>query len=214
MFYPHSQRNQPILLVSDKDLLQRDRIRSLSFHMTGFSAEGHTSAYDRAYTEHGRNHKSQGFSHVFTLCKTVHKGILYSAQTISHQDLLSRLWKFLCWSEKVYSPDTVVKKATVKYDATWLLDLIDFVLAHWCGIHQLLRPGSLRPNKYQVMIWLSVLAFSNKILMVVLETFAAFYVIPAMAACMPPSRSLFQPTKGYVLDENLLKSRVQAVLRN
>ncbi|KAL6232229.1 hypothetical protein BDW75DRAFT_24254 [Aspergillus navahoensis] len=134
MFYPHSQRNQPILPVSDKDLLQRDRIRSSSFRTTGFGAEGHTSAYDRAYTERGRNHKSQGFSRVFTLCKTVHEGILHSAQTISHQDLPSRLWKFLCQSEKVYSPDRVVEKATVKYDATWLLNPIDFVSAHWLGL--------------------------------------------------------------------------------
>ncbi|KAL4994276.1 hypothetical protein BDV10DRAFT_189152 [Aspergillus recurvatus] len=214
MFFPHSQRNPPLLPVSNKDLLQRDRIRSSSFRTIGFGAEGHTSAYDGRYTERGRNHKTQGFFRVFTLCKTIHEETLHSARTINHQDLLSHIWEFLCQSENVYGPDIVVEKAKVKYDASWLLNPVDFVSAYWCGIHQLLRSGPLRPNKYQVMLWLSVLAFSDKIPMAVLETLAAFYVVPTMAACMPPSRPSFQPTKGYAPDENVLKSQMQSVLRN
>ncbi|KAF7139739.1 hypothetical protein CNMCM5793_007809 [Aspergillus hiratsukae] len=214
IFYPHSQQNQPILPVSDKNLLQRDRIRSSSFRTSGFGAEGHTSIFDDSYTERGRNHQSEGFSRVFTLCKTIHEGTLHSARTITDQDLLSHIWGFLCMPEEVHGPAMVVEKAMVKYDATWLLDPVDFVSAHWCGIHQLLRSGTTRPNKHQVMIWLSVLAFSDKIPMAVLETFAAFYVIPTMAACRPPSRPSFQPTKGYALNKNVLKSQIQSVTRD
>lgn len=214
MFYPHSQRNQPILPVSDKDLLQRGRIRSSSFRTSGFGAEGHTSTFDGPYTERGRNHQSEGFSRVFTLCKTIHEGTLHSARTITDQDLLSHIWGFLCLPEEVHGPAMVVEKATVKYDATWLLDPVDFVSVHWCGIHQLLCSETTRPNKHQVMIWLSVLAFSDKIPMAVLEMFAAFYVIPTMAACRPPSRPSFQPTKGYSLNKNVLKFQIQSVTRD
>jgi hypothetical protein len=214
MFYPHSQRNQPILPVSNEDLLQRDRIRSSSFRTSGFGAEDHTSAFDDPYTERGRDHQSEGFFRVFTLCKTIHEGTRHSARTIADQDLLLHIWEFLCLPEEVHGPAMMVEKAMVKYDATWLLDPVDFVSAHWCGIHQLLRSGTTRPNKHQVMIWLSVLAFSNKIPMAVLETFAAFYVVPTMAACRPPSRPSFQPTKGYALNKNVLKSQIQSVTRD
>ncbi|KAJ9257552.1 hypothetical protein DTO195F2_5534 [Paecilomyces variotii] len=214
MFYPHSQWNQPILPVSDKILLQRDRIRSSSFRTSGFGAEGHTSTFDDPYTERGRNHQSEGFSRVFTLCKTIHEGTLHSARTITDQDLLSDIWCFLCLPEAVHGPAMVVEKAKVKYDATWLLDPVDFVSAHWCGIHQLLGSGTTRPNKHQVMIWLSALAFSDKIPMAVLETFAAFYVIPTMTAYRPPSRPSFQLTKGYELNKNVLKSQIQSVMRD
>ncbi|KAL4737892.1 hypothetical protein BDV11DRAFT_171491 [Aspergillus similis] len=214
MFYPHSQGDQPILPVSNKDLLQRDQIRSSTFRITGFGAESHTSAFDVRYTERGRNHQSEGFSRVFSLCKTIHERTLHSAQTINNQHLLSQIWEFLCQSEEVYGPDMVVDKANIKYDATWLLNPVDFVSAHWCGIHQLLRPGPSRPNRYQVMIWLSAMAFSNKIQMAVLETFAAFYVIPDMDSCRPPSRPSFQPPKGCVLDENMLKFQIQSAKRS
>ncbi|KAL4749322.1 hypothetical protein BDW72DRAFT_214126 [Aspergillus terricola var. indicus] len=213
MFYPHSQINQPVLRFSNQDLLQRDRIRSSAFRITGFGAEVHTSAFDVRYTERGRDHQSEGFSRVFSLCKTINEGSLHSPQTISHENLLSKIWEFLCRADEVYGPDVVVNKAEVKYDATWLLNPVNFVSAHWCGIHQILRPGPTRPNRYEVMIWLSAIAYSDKIPMAVLETFAAFYIIPAMDSCRPPSRPSFQPTKGCVLNENVLKSQIQSAMR-
>ncbi|KAL4861979.1 hypothetical protein BDV12DRAFT_207643 [Aspergillus spectabilis] len=213
MFYPYSQQNQPILPVFDEDLLQRDRIRSSSFRTSGFGAEGHTSAFDKPYTERGRNHQSEGFSRVFTLCKTIQEGTLHLARTMNDQDLLSHIWGFLCLPEEVHGPDMLIKEAKVKYDATWLLDPVDFISAHWCGFHQLLCSETTRPNKYQVMIWLSALAFSDKIPIAVLETLAAFYVVPTMEACRPPSRPSFQPTKGYMPDKNVLKSQIHSVKR-
>ncbi|KAL4812455.1 hypothetical protein BDW67DRAFT_193625 [Aspergillus spinulosporus] len=214
MFYPHSERNRANLPFSNQDLLRRDRIRSSAFRISGFGAECHTSAFDVQYRERGRNHQSEGFSRVFSLCKTIHEGTLHFAQVIDDQHRTSVIWDLLCQSEKVYGPDVVVDKKKVKYDATWLLNPVDFVSAHWFGIHQILCQGPTQPTRYQVMIWLSAMAFSNKIPMAVLETLAAFYVIPALESCRPPSRTSYRPTEGYLLKEKVLKSRMQLAMRS
>ena len=214
MFYSHSQRNQLTLPSSNKNLLQRDRIRSSSFRTTGFGAEDHTSAYDSRYSQRGRNYRSEGFSRVFSLSKTIHEETLHSDRKRTNSDLIPQIWEFLCEPEKVYGPGRLVDEDEVKYNATWLLDPADLVSTHWCGIHKLLCSGTSRPNKYQVMIWLSTLAFSDEIPMAVLEMLAAFYIIPTMANYRPPSISVFHPTEGYVMNENVLKSKVESFMRD
>ncbi|KAL4918900.1 hypothetical protein BDW62DRAFT_200299 [Aspergillus aurantiobrunneus] len=212
IFYPDSQRNQPRLPSVNEELLQRACIRSSSFRVTGFGAEDYTATHDRQYSERGRNYQSKECSRVFTLCKTVNEKIPSSSWSISHQDLFSRLWDFFASSDKVHGPQVVVRERNIHYDATWILDPVEFISTHWCGIHHLLC-SETSPQKYQVMIWLSALVFSNKIPMSVLEALAALYVIPGMVTLMPPSRDLFQPLQGYEISTFDLNSVIQPTKR-
>ncbi|KAL4786748.1 hypothetical protein BJX76DRAFT_365241 [Aspergillus varians] len=213
IFYPDYEINQPELPSMDGDLLRRARVRSSSFRGPGFGAEDHTSTYDCPYSERGRNYQSEECSRVFTLCKTIYEKTPSSSQQMIYQNFLSCLWEFVSQSDKVHGPDALLPTTTIKYDATSLLDPVEFVSAHWCSIHRYLCSATARPNKHRVMIWLSVLAFSQKIPMPVLETLAALYVIPKMATFMPPSRQSFEPTKGYELEENVLRSNIQPAKR-
>ncbi|KAL4884182.1 hypothetical protein BJY04DRAFT_225986 [Aspergillus karnatakaensis] len=196
MFYPDSQASQHTLPSVNEPLLRRDNIRSSSFRTSGFGAEAHTTEQDHRYTERGRDYQSEQCSRVFALCKTLYDE-LPSTEVISETSLLSTIWTFLS------EPDEIT------YDATWLLKEASTLLStKWCSAHQLLSLNTGRPNKYQVMIWLSTLTLPNKIDLTILKVFAALYIIPDMATIEPPSQLSFNPQKGYELRESELRSRI------
>ncbi|KAF9894652.1 hypothetical protein FE257_006540 [Aspergillus nanangensis] len=212
MFAQESQLEQPPLPYANMDLLDRDRIRSSTFQTSGFGAENHTTAHDRCYGELGRNYRSEECSNVFTLCQITYKQIP-SVQSITSQSLVSRLWKFLLKSGQIRGPGTPIDLKQIKYDATWFVEPDAFVSSHWCSIHRLLCSGTTRPNKFTVMIWLSTLAFSKKVPIIVLQILAAIYVIPNMASLTVPSQALFQPHDGYEVKVDELKSGIHSALR-
>ncbi|KAL3474851.1 hypothetical protein BJX99DRAFT_271463 [Aspergillus californicus] len=215
MFYPDSGADRFALPAMDKNLLLRDQIRSSSFRTSSFGAEGHTPVHDRSYSERGQDHLSEGCSRVMTLCKIIHEGIP-STREITPEALLSCLWLFLSQFNEAHGPDLVVQKAKIHYDAIWLLDQGEFVSTNWCNIHRLLCSDTSPLDKHRVMIWLSALAFSEKIQMTVLETLAALFVIPSMGGFMPPSlpscQQKFQPKKGYEMSETILKTDIRPAM--
>ncbi|KAL5332674.1 hypothetical protein BJX70DRAFT_404369 [Aspergillus crustosus] len=207
MFYPESQEILPTLPTMSKELLQRDKIRSSLFRTSGFGAEDHTVAYDFRYTELGRKYESKVCSRIFTLCRTLYDGIP-STQAVDQTSILSTLWAFLSSAKKVHGSHVTLDKK-INYDAAWLLEPAAFISTNWFSIRQsLCSVNGARPNKYQVMIWLSTLAFSDKIDMNVLRVFAALYIIPDMAAIEPPRRSSFQPAEGYGMNQHTLESQI------
>ena len=213
MFSLESEASQPVLAQVDSDLLKRYRIRSSSFRVSGFGAEDHSSAHDQQYSELGRDYESEDCSRVFTLCKILYEEILGPTQEITHESLLSSIWRLLCQSSEVLGPDSVLDKSHIKYDASWLLDPGNFVSKHWCSIHRLLTSQSSRPSKHQLMLWLATLAISHKIPMPILETLAALYVNPNMAAHIPPARPSFRPCDKYNFNADILQSEIRPFRR-
>lgn len=208
MFYPESQGMEQPVRYLNGDLLRRGRIRSSSFRVTGFGAENFTTEEDSQYSERGRNYGSAECLRVFTLCKTLHEGVLTYDQATAQQDRHLLLWKAFSAFDQVSGPVAArdLESTQIKYDSTWLQDSIEYVISNWCRLHQLLRSQTSRPNSHQLMMWLSTLAFSNKIPMPIIECLAVLYIAPNLGNCSPPSRPLFQPSKGYEPSKNTLSS--------
>ncbi|RAL16905.1 uncharacterized protein BO97DRAFT_439831 [Aspergillus homomorphus CBS 101889] len=213
IFNPASQGTEPSLPSLNADLLQRDRIRSSSFRISGFGAEDHTDAEDRLYEELGRNYQSESCSRVFTLCKILYEDIP-SAQDVMLESLAARLWKFLTTSSTVHGASSSIDPTRLKYDAMWLTENGEFISSHWCSIHRLLCSETARPNRYAVMLWLSTLAFSRKIDIMVLHVLAAVYILPGMASMTLPAQRLYRPQEGSEVNSTELKNRIHSVSRS
>ncbi|KAH1338970.1 hypothetical protein KXV68_008615 [Aspergillus fumigatus] len=207
MFHPNEQVNQPPLPHIVPDLLRRNEIRSSSFRVAGFGAEAHTVEYDRPYKGLDQNRHSAGFYRAYRLCKILYEGIPSALET-SHVDLLSELWQFLSQTHVVHAASSPVDSSRIQYDAGWILEPMTFVASHWCSLHQLLCSRNTGMSKFQVMVWLATLAFSESSNMVVLEVLASLYVIPEMANPTPASRGQFQLWHGYEVNEAMLGSRI------
>ncbi|RDW69108.1 uncharacterized protein DSM5745_08868 [Aspergillus mulundensis] len=212
IFYPDAKDYGELPLPSvDNVLSQRDKIRSSSFRSPGFGAEDHTCACDTRYTERGQDHQSQQCYQVFTLCQALYNKTTPFDKRLYRDDWLSEIWKFL--GHVVEGPSVLVEKTRIAYDATWLFDGKEFLSKHWCSIHQLLCSGASRPSKQQMMIWLSTLSLSDQVPMGVLKSIAALYILPSMASIMPPSRILYNPSQGYELDDEALKTQIRFTMR-
>jgi Protein of unknown function (DUF3638)/Protein of unknown function (DUF3645) len=204
IFYPDTRSNLPPLPDLNTDLLHRNRIRSSTFRVSNYGAEDHTTKLDRVYSSLDRGHQSEGCTRVFTLCKIVQDEIAFTDVT-TVQTVVSHLWQFLSQSDKVHGPDTELSPSKLKYDAMYILEPWKLVSAYWCSIHKLLCCETARPNKYQVMIWLSTLAFSPEANMSALKMLAAMYIIPEMGSHLPPRRPQFQLSSGSVMVEAELR---------
>jgi hypothetical protein len=207
MFHPNEQVKQPPLPHTVPDLLRRTEIRSSSFRVAGFGAEDHTVEYDRPYVGLDLNRNSARFFRVYSLCKIVYEEIP-SAREILHVDLLSRLWQFLSQTHVVQAASLPVDSNKIQYDAALILEPMTFVSSNWCSLHQLLCSRDSGLSKFQLMVWLATLAFSDSSNMVVLEILASLYVIPEMADLTLPSGGPFQLWHGYEVDEAILGSRI------
>ncbi|RAK76570.1 uncharacterized protein BO72DRAFT_497067 [Aspergillus fijiensis CBS 313.89] len=209
IFDPASQGTAPSLPSRDADLLQRGRIRSSTFRISGFGAEDHTDAKDCLYEELGRDYLSESCSRVFSLCKILYEDIP-SAQDVMLEILAARLWEFLTTSDTVHGASSSIDSTRIKYDAMWLTETGEFVSSHWCSIHRLLCSETARPNRYAVMLWLSTLAFSGKIDIIVLHVLAAVYVLPGMASMTLPAQRSYRPQEGCGVNCAELKTRIHS----
>ncbi|GAA93193.1 similar to An08g12160 [Aspergillus luchuensis IFO 4308] len=212
IFNAASPGTEPSLPALNADLLHRDRIRSSVFRISGFGAEDHTNAEDCLYEGLGRNYQSERRSQVFTLCRILYEDIP-SAEDVTLDSLVARLWKFFTKSSTVHGATSTIDATRIKYDAMWLTESGEFVSSQWCSIHRLLCSETARPNRYAVMLWLSTLAFSRKINMIVLHVLAALYIVPGMASMTLPAQGLYRLQEGSELNVAELKTRIHSARR-
>lgn len=126
--------------------------------------------------------------------------------------IVSHVWELLSQADQVHGAGVLISKAEIRYDATYILDPSNFVSTYWCSIHRLLSSETSRPNKYEVMMWLSTLAFSKKINMEILRVVAAIYMDSHVNLYLPPPRPQFHPSQGYEVKENDLLMNIRTAI--
>ncbi|RMJ25082.1 hypothetical protein PHISP_04065 [Aspergillus sp. HF37] len=207
LFYPDSKPRHQSLPKVERNLLRRDLVRSSSLRVSGFGAEDYTHEYDTHYVGRGSRRDSPALQ-VFALCKILHEEIP-RAREITPEILLTRLWEFLSGPNLVNGPDVKIDATSMRYDAKLMLNPSELIASNWCRIHRLVSSRMPRFNKFQLMIWLSAVAFSETVDMVVLEAIASLYVVPEMASILPPRRPSFEPRKGYQINESVLQCQIK-----
>jgi hypothetical protein len=213
IFYPNIPIDQPASPDSDPQLLQRSRIRSSTFRVSDFGAEDFTIIHDRLYSGRDRDYQSDACSRVYTLCHSLYhnSGFL---EGVELGTIVSHLWNLLAKYDSINGPEALMDSANIRYDASYILDPIKIIATDWCGIHRLFYAHLSRPNKYQVMIWLSTMAFSKKSDMVTLRVLAAMYTLTDVGVLWPPRRPRFQPKRGFEFNEQDLRSTTNSAIRS
>ncbi|KAL2845028.1 hypothetical protein BJY01DRAFT_247849 [Aspergillus pseudoustus] len=196
--YAGDQKSYPLPHI-EKDLLKRDNMRNSSFRVSGYGAEAHNPEYDDLYEGLDSCRASPGACRVYSLCKMLLNDIP-SIQQTSTEQLTAHLWKFLSRSNAIRGSEAHFDLAEIGYGAEWTMKSSDFVTINWCSIHSLVSSRNNRFDIYRLMIWLSTMAFSGTMDMIVLETIASLFVIPGMALISSPNRAQFQPAAGFEVD--------------
>ena len=207
VFYPNCDTKLPKLDHIEDFLLERDCIRSSTFRVSEFGAEDFTSAADATYEARDRDGSSARRSNSYAMSSTI-----YSRLNTSHWKAASRdqLWRAMCQVPSVHGPCTPSGSMKFNYDAA-LLTSGDLVLSHWLCLHQQL--SSLRNSstrRFNLMIWLSSLAFSKNADLSILQVMALFYTTDSVREIEAPSAISFHPSEGY----SATKSELQGLVRS
>jgi len=207
IFYPDTSVTHPPLPHIEADLLKREQIRSSAFRVSEFGAEDHTLERDQRYSSLDREHNSSACSHVYILSRMVYDKIP-SVRSNSSKALASSLWKFLEQSDAIHGPEASFSDRKLTYDAVLILKPTNLLFEYWCSIHRILCSKAPRLNRFQFMMWLATLAFSEKISMVVLETLASLYIAPKECALGSLASKSFMLKKGDKMKEEEIRSLV------
>lgn len=208
IFYPNAESSfSTQQYVMKGDLLKRAQIRSASFLVSGFGAEDHTQKYDKLYP--GReSDSSSGCSRVFSICKILYEGIPRISE-IAVEELLERLWAFLSESDLIHGPNFAIDVREIQYDAKLMLHTKALVAERWCSLHRLICSRNQRLNKFQVMVWLSTIAYAGHIPADILEIMASFWVVSEMQSVLPPPRQSFKLKEGIRANTPVLRPRLR-----
>lgn len=208
LFHLDSSAKHSLPLI-DENLWKRDRIRVSSFRVSGFGAEYHTQDHDFHYRSLDLTRDSDEGFRVFTLCKMIYDEIPRT-RDIDPANAAIHLWNILRKQDKLHGPSAFFDSARIKYDAELTLDPTEFIASHWCILHRVICSTRSRLNKFQVMVWLSSMAFSRNADMIPLEVLASLFVMPRASAVSPPTQGSFYPHQGYRVDENILRTHTES----
>jgi hypothetical protein len=172
-------------------LLQRAAIRDSSFQTCGFGAEVYTTDHDTIYSS-----RDQVFNGVRELqtCRTTNLVDNWSTNLTICPRLLSEIES---WGEPILGP-RLAGNLRLGFHPKWVdLPAKKFLPDDWCTLHSVLSRSEVEQDKYDIMIFLGTLSYSEHADQGLVQTLLALTTIPELRTLRPPICSKFQLGDGY-----------------
>ncbi|KAJ5394786.1 uncharacterized protein N7487_009089 [Penicillium crustosum] len=198
--FPSAEPTNCAIPHLEPSLSSRDRIRTASFRVSGFGTEDYSRKYDCAYPSLGADRRSTSSSRSFSISRMLCDERAYISK-LGADERVSHLWNFLCLPHGIQGPGANIEVSKLRYDSKWLQGADEFLASNWYTLHKLSSfPGDIY-NKYQLIMWLSTIAFSGKLdiivlEIIVLETIASMFVKAELVSISPTNRSRLSPYGG------------------
>ncbi|KAI0428953.1 hypothetical protein F5Y09DRAFT_357310 [Xylaria sp. FL1042] len=210
IFYPDLDSKQLDIcchIDTDVYLMERDRIRSSTFRISGFGAEEHTTKYDGSYHGRDRDQSSTRGINAYVL-----SSIIFHERSILHTRAPSKyeFWRFISSTPAVRGPDQSLHISQLKYSATAANSGLD--LSQWPVLHKILSAHSSAANKFSTMVWLSAIAAHEEADIKYLQVLALCSSVDELKAIELPSIQVCHPPKGYEATSQLLNNTVRSNL--
>lgn len=190
----------------DPDLQERANIRSSTFFVAEFGAEHFHLRSETAYKARDRQADSDRGQRAFLAASMLARDKASLDQSIS---------PFKVYQDHFYKKDNVRGFVSAQgppslgYDSKWLNSPSPLVREFWCTIHHHLVTKSHIGDKFNILSWLSTMAYASKVDMDVVRVFVAFYRMPELVSLQIPSKPLYSLSKG----SNFETSEVQYAAR-
>ena len=168
-------------------LLQRDTIRTSNFRVDGFGAEHYSHEFDREYEVRARVTDSQRGPRCSVAAEMIFRNQPALHSSVSAYSMQNSLRTDHLHDVTVQGPSRQLKPPTLRYKASWLEKPSTFLPKMWCDLHLLLTTSPHGFNKFDLMIWLSTVAFAESADMDIIQALAAFYNCRDLASIEIPS---------------------------
>ncbi|KAF1915062.1 hypothetical protein BDU57DRAFT_539445 [Ampelomyces quisqualis] len=194
LFYPEHMPNTLDWKNSNAYLEQRDSMRSSTFRICDFGAESHTATQDASYPArdvHIRSLRGERAQIAANLVIRDQVGLHTSIPNLGSV-MLQKHFK----SQTIKGVRSSFTPLDLRFDVEWLCDATEVVTKDWCSLHNALPGLGRTSNKYDIMAWLSTMAFAESADMCVVQAFATFYRSQVLATVKPPSGASFELLQG------------------
>jgi hypothetical protein len=194
LFNPDSIPDVSSWKTSNSHLDARDAIRSSSFRVCDFGGELFTSKMDVSYDARDVLSDSERGRRAYISAKLlVREDVALHYKVSNLKDtLLDAHFK----NATVKGESTPFNPSTLQFDSKWLTDSSTALRENWCNLHRSLPALSANCNKFDIVAWLSTMAFATSADMAIIQTLAAFYRLQDMATIRPPSAPAFDLAHG------------------
>lgn len=189
-------------------LLRRDMIRSSTFRVAGYGGEDFSAEYDTPYKGRDTMEDKERGGRAYTTAKLVLKptAALHSPlPTTFHETLWHNYLSASTVQGPIYEP---LESKRISFGANWLHDPTTFLPELWCQLHESFSRRPETYNRYDVMMFLSTMAFSTHADMGIIQTLMILYRRPAVSTYdMPRVRGLHL-NLGHAADKSVLLTHV------
>ena len=206
LFYPDKMPDIDHWKISNPHLEARDAIRSSTFRVYDYGAEWFTSSEDVSYSARDVYTKSARGQRAYIAATMLVRDHVALHSRIP--DLKNALLQTHFKSASIEGVSKTFDFSILRFDSGWLGDFEAILKESWCDLHRYLPVVPASCNKYDIMAWLSTIAYAESADMIVLQAFAAFCRSPVMATMKPPVASAFDMSKGSIWKPNEIKAIV------
>jgi hypothetical protein len=195
-FYPDHMPDTSAWTSSDDHLEARNSIRTSTFRVHDFGAEAYSSTADVHYKARDVYTQSTRGERTYIVASLIMRD--QAALHTSIPDLKDILLRTHFKNAIIDGCSDSYDGSELRFDTSWLRDSTIMVREYWCDLHHALPNLSRSCNKYDIMAWLSTMAFAKSADMNILQAFAAFYRLQTMAVVKPPSAAKFDLSQGSI----------------
>ncbi|KAF3000220.1 hypothetical protein E8E13_007207 [Curvularia kusanoi] len=195
---------------TDPDLHHRASVRSSTFSVAEFGAEHFSTDYDTRYEARDRRQKSERGQRAFLAASMVLRGQALLDQKIPQLQVYQRYFN----NNKVKGFTNATNLPEINYDSFWTTSPSVIMQDIWCSLHHLLTKKRTSTNDFDVMIWLSTMAYALKADMDLVRAFVGLYRDPQLASCQIPTKSLLDLSRGSVFNYPNVKSAASSNARS
>ncbi|KAH3956582.1 hypothetical protein HBH98_241660 [Parastagonospora nodorum] len=215
-FYPQHDFKNPTKEKKWKSstpfLDERDSARSASFRVCGFGAENFTVTQDKEYASRDIARDSDKGRRAF-----IAAALITRDQDALHTPIPDLKTSPMSRSLKVTAVIGVkhdFDSSSLQFDTSWLHASSETLPLDWCSIYQCLSVSGANLNKYDIMAWLSTMAYAELADMDAVQALALIYRCNNLFTAQVPAFSLINPTLGETSSASQLKSRIAVTAKS
>lgn len=187
-------------------------IRTSTFHVAEFGAEHFTTIHDVNYDSRDREKDSERGRRAFIAATLTLRdpAALHTPVT----DLKSLLLREHFNDITIKGIDTSFTPNSLRFDSKWLNDSKTHLAEKWCSLHRGLANSSGSCNKYDIMSWLSTMAYADSADMSTIQTLLAFHRLHDLAPIKPPSASHYDLWHGNTWNASEIQSIIHRTMKS
>ncbi|EAT85618.2 hypothetical protein SNOG_06967 [Parastagonospora nodorum SN15] len=194
LYYPDQMPDTTKWTRTNSHLELRDCMRTSTFRVYGFGADMRTSGKDKVHEARDVSKQSQRGQRAYMAATMIARDEAVLDTTI--RNLSDILLQTHFKGENIDGPSNLFDPKTLHYDSKWLGDATEKLRKFWCSLHLVLPKLRGNCNRYNIMTWLSTMAFAKSADVRVIQVFAIFYRLQSMPSVTPPSVPAFHLADG------------------